>query len=254
MRITRYLLTLLLTCSLGLMTACTQSEVVLDKVMTKINEKIGKHEIQLKKAEKMLKRLREAQRKAKINSKLTSKDSVSYKTKVQKAQEAVNELSAQRDKIQALADKGPPYKTSKGKTISRSKLNTLKAKVNSRFMIAQSNLKNAQKALKVSEKSSKGNAAVSDHLSVKIAELDGKIAILKNNLSLLNDMKEQRKLKSDYDSSETQDLLKNMDKAINELESTIDVDLDDVFEEQTSTETSGNNGLSSDDVDLLDDL
>ena len=236
------------------MSACTQSEVVLDKVMNKINEKIGKHEIQLKKAEKMLKRLKEAQRKAKINSKLTSKDSVSYRSKVQEAQRAVDELGAQRDKLKALADKGAPYKTSKGQTISRSKLNTLTAKVNARFSIAQSKLRNAQKALKVSEKSSKGNAAVSDHLSVKIAQLDGKIMILKNNLSLLNDMREQRKLKSDYDGSETQDLLKNMDKAINELESTIDVDLDDVFEEQTSTETTGNNGLSSDDVDLLDDL
>ena len=254
MRITYYLLTLLLTCSLSMVTACTQSEVILDKFMTKVNEKIGKHEVQLKKAEKMLKRLRDAKRKAKINSRLTSKDSDSYKTKVQEAEQAVNELSAQRDKVKALADKGPPYKTSKGKTISRSKLNTIKAKVNAQFTIAQSKLKNAKKALKVSEKSSKGNEAVSDHLSVKIAELEGKIAILKNNLSLLNDMKEQRKLKNDYDSSETQDLLKNMDKAINELESTIDVDIDDVFDEQTSTKTSGNNGLSSDDVDLLDEL
>ena len=254
MRFTHYLYTLLLTCALSMATACTQSEVVLDKVMTKINEKIGKHEIQLKKAEKMLKRLQDAQRKAKINSRLTSKDSVSYQSKVQEAQQAVDGLSAQRDKLKVLEEKGAPYKTSKGKTISRSKLNTLKAKVKARLSIAQSQLRNAKKALRVSEKSSKGNEAVSDHLSVKIAELSGKIAILKQNLSLLNDMKEQRKLKSDYDGSETQDLLKNMDRAINELESTIDVDIDDVFEEQTSTETSGNNGLSSDDVDLLDEL
>ena len=234
--------------------ACTQSEVVVDKVIAKINEQIGKYDVQLKAAEKMLVKLKDAQRKAKINSKLSAKSGESYQSDVTKAQGAVDTLQAQLDKLVALETKGAPYTTSKGKKISKSKLNTLKVTVQTKLSVASAKLTAANKALQVSEKSKEGNAVVSDQLSLKIAQLEGKIEILKNNINLLNDMEEQRKLKSEYDSELAQGLLKEMDKTIAELDTIIEVDIDEVFAAPTNVDQSANNGLSNEDVDLIDEL
>lgn len=234
--------------------ACTQSEVVVDKVITKINEKIGKYEIQLKSAEKMLVKLQAAQRKARINSKLSSKNGEGYQTAVDQATNAVKELQGQLDKIETILAKGAPYKTSKGKSLTKSKLNTLKVKVKTKLSVATAKFKASEKALLVSVKSKEGNAAVSDQLSLKIAQLEGKIEILKNNIDLLNDMEEQRKLKSDYDSELAKGLLKEMDKTIGELDSIIEVDLEEVFDTSTKVDDGANNGLSNDDVNLIDEL
>ena len=67
-------------------------------------------------------------------------------------------------------------------------------------------------------------------------------------------MEEQRKLKSEFDSELAKGLLSEMDKTIAELDSIIDVDIDEVFNEPSSVDASDNNGLSNDDVDLIDDL
>ncbi len=234
--------------------ACTQSEVVVDKVVAKINEQIGKYDIQLKSAEKMLVKLKEAQRKAKINSKLSAKNGDSYQSNVDKAQAAVTELEGKLAKIEAKESKGPPYTTASGKKISKSKLNTLKVKVNTKLSVAKAKLNASKKALLVSQKSAQGNAAISEQLDLKIAKLQGKIEILKNNIGLLNDMEEQRKLKSEYNSELAKGLLSEMDKTIAELDSIIDVDMDEVFNEPSPVDEGANNGLSNDDVDLIDDL
>ncbi len=235
-------------------TACTQSEVVVDKMVAKINEQIGKYDIQLKSAEKMLVKLKAAQRKAKINSKLSAKNGESYQEDVNKSDSAVKTLQGQLDKIEGMETKGAPYKTSKGKKITKSKLNMLKVKVKTKLSVATAKLKSANKALQVSQKSKDGNAAVSDQLGLKIAQLEGKIEILKNNIGLLNDMEEQRKLKSEYDGELAKGLLKEMDKTIAELDSIIDVDLDDVFNAPSSVSDGANNGLSNEDVNLIDEL
>ena len=235
-------------------TACTQSEVVVDKVIAKINEQIGKYEVQLKSAEKMLIKLKKAQRKAKINSKMSAKNGDGYKSAVDQADSSVKELQSQFDKIEAILSKGSPYKTSKGKTLTKAKLNGLKIKVKTKLSVAAAKLRASQKALQVSVKSKEGNSAISDQLSLKIAQLEGKVEILKNNIDLLNDMEEQRKLKSDYDSELAKGLLKEMDKTIGELDSIIEVDLEEVYE-TSSTDINGvNNGLSNDDVNLIDEL
>ena len=234
--------------------ACTQSEVVVDKVVAKINEQIGKYDIQLKSAEKMLVKLKEAKRKAKINAKLSSKNGESYQGNVDKSQAAVSELESKLAKIKAKEDKGPPYRTASGKKLTKSKLNTLKVKVSTKLSVAKAKLSASQKALQVSQKSAQGNTAIGEQLDLKIAKLQGKIEILKNNIGLLNDMEEQRKLKSEFDSELAKGLLSEMDKTIAELDSIIDVDMDEVFNEPSSVDESGNNGLSNDDVDLIDDL
>jgi uncharacterized protein HemX len=74
--------------------ACSQAEVVADKVMAKINEKIGKHEVQLKEAEKQLKRLKEARRKAEISARQSTKSIESKQSDVTQAQAAVDELKS----------------------------------------------------------------------------------------------------------------------------------------------------------------
>ena len=234
--------------------ACTQSEVVLDKDVAQINEKIGKYEIQIKSAQKMLKKLKEAKRKALINSKLSSKNGAGYATNVAKAEASVRELEGKLGKLEALTNSGPPYKTSTGKTLTKSKVNTLTIKVKTRLNVAKAKLSSAQKVLAVSKKSSKGNAAISEQLGLKIAQLEGKIEILKNNVGLLRDMEDQRKLKNEYDNDLAQGLLKEMDKTISELDSIIEVDIEEVFDEQNKLGGEANNGLSNDDVDLLDEL
>ena len=76
----------------------------------------------------------------------------------------------------------------------------------------------------------------------------------KNQLKTLNEIKAQRKLKSKYDDEGTRTLLENMDRDIAELEATIDVDVEEVFKDSTAAEKTGNSGLSSSDVDLIDEL
>ena len=117
---TLFILSLLI----GISTACTQSEVMLDKVVAQINEKIGKYDIQIKSAQKMLKKLKKAKRKALINSKLSSKNGAGYVTNVEKATASVKELQGKLSKLETLTTQGPPYKTSTGKTLTKSKVNT----------------------------------------------------------------------------------------------------------------------------------
>lgn len=235
-------------------TACTQSEVIADKLMKQLNEKIGKYDVRIKDAEKKLKQLKAAQRKAQINAKVTARTGTRYEDEVKQAKAQVKELSEKLAKVEAIKAKGAPYKTSKGRELTVTQVNTLKIKVQTRLKIAQSKLRNAERGLKVSKSSSAGNSSVSDHLALKIAELEGKIAILKDQLRTLNNIKAQRKLKSEYDDEGTMELLKSMDRDISELESTIDVDVEDAFRDATSTEVTGNNGLSSSDVELIDEL
>ena len=243
-----------LICAAFTFTACTQSEVLLDKITKQLNEKIGKHEIQIKKAEKMLKRLRDAQRKAKINTSLTAKNNVSYEKEVERAQAALDGLTAKQAKLKDLIAQGLPFKTSKGKELSSAEIKVLGIKVKTKIEVAKANLKTAKRSLNISKKSNQGNSVVSDNLSIKIAQLEGKISILKRNLDQLNDMKEQRKLKNDYEGTDTQDLLKEMDKQISELESTIDVDLDEFFDDQAKVGSDDGTGLSLSDEAILDDL
>ena len=234
--------------------ACNQAEVIADKVIAKINEKIGKHEIQLKEAEKQLKRLKEAQRKAKISARQSSKSIGTYETEVKRAQATVDELKDKRDKLKAIKAKGAPYKTSKGRELTKSDLLKLTAKVTSRLTVAESKLRTSQQALKVTQRSTQGNSSVSDQLATRIVELEGKIEILRNNLALLKQMEEQRKLKSDYDTKAAQGILSEMDRTISELDTTIEVDLEEVFDEQTSTADGNTTGLSASDNDILDEL
>lgn len=251
--ITYLIITLMLSSLCFTFTACTQSEVLLDKITKQLNEKIGKHEIQIKKAEKMLKRLRDAQRKAKINTSLTAKNSVSYVKEVERAQAALDELTQKENKLKELIAKGAPYKT-KSKTLTESQVKVLKIKLSTKIEVAKTNLKTAKRSLNISKKSNQGNEVMSDNLSIKIATLEGKITILKRNLDQLNDMKEQRKLKNDYEGTDTQDLLGEMDKQISELESTIDVDLEEFIDEQTQVGEQGDSKLSTTDEAILDDL
>ena len=248
------LMMIALFCACLSFTACTQSEVLMDKITKQLNEKIGKHEIQIKKAEKMLTRLKEAQRKAKINTSLTAKNSVSYEKEVERAQAAFEELTEKQNKLKDMIAKGAPYKTNKGKELTDTEVKVLTVKVNTKLEIAKTNLKTAQRSLNISKKSNQGNGVVSDNLSIKIAQLEGKIAILKRNLDQLNDMKEQRKLKNDYEGTDTQELLGEMDKQISELESTIDVDLEEFFDDQAKVGADDKTGLSTSDEAILDDL
>jgi hypothetical protein len=227
---------------------------MLDKVVAQINEKIGKYDIQIKSAQKMLKKLKKAKRKALINSKLSSKNGAGYVTNVEKATASVKELQGKLSKLETLTTQGPPYKTSTGKTLTKSKVNTLTITVKTRLNVAKAKLISAKKMLAVSTKSSEGNAAISEQLGLKIAQLEGKIEILKNNVGLLKDMEDQRTLKNEYDNDLAQGLLKEMDKTISELDSIIEVDIDEVFNDQSALVGEGNNGLSNDDVDLLDEL
>jgi chromosome segregation ATPase len=243
-----------LLCACFSFTACTQSEVLLDKITKQLNEKIGKHEIQIKKAEKMLTRLRDAQRKAKINTSLTAKNSVSFEKEVERAQAAFDELTEKQNRLKDMIAKGAPYKMKIGKDLSETQVKVLTVKVNTKLEIAKTNLKTAKRSLLISKKSNQGNEAANDSLSIKIAQLEGKISILKRNLDQLNDMKEQRKLKSDYEGTDTQDLLREMDKQIDSLESTIDVDLDEFLEDQAKIGSNEATGLSTSDEAVLDDL
>ena len=230
--------------------ACTQAEVVADKVIKELNEKIGKHQVQLKDAEKLLVKLKEAKRKALINEKMSKKGISGHQDHVKEAQGQVVELTKKMDKITEIETKGAPYKTSTGKELSRAKLETLKTKVNLRLKVAKQKLKSAEQALRISTKSASGNQLLSEKLELKIADLQGKVEIIKSNIGLLEDMEEQRKLNNSYDTSIAQGLLKDMDKTISELDVTIDIDLDNMFDD-TKTNSSG---LSDDDVNLIDEL
>ena len=246
------ILSLALACA-GLLTySCTQAEVVADVVIKQINEKIGKHRVQLKEAEKLLVKLKAAKKKAKISGHMSKRGLDGYKKNVSDAQAKVDEMQGQLDKIKGIEDKGAPYMTSKGKELTKAKLNTLKMKVSSRLNVAKAKLKSAKQALRVTAKTSKTSGTLVDRLDVKIVDLQGKIEIIRNNIGLLEDMEEQRKLSKTYDSSAASGLLKEMDRTIGELDVTIDIDLETMFEE--SGESDANNGLSDDDVNLIDEL
>ena len=246
----RKLLIVLLPFLFFVVEGCTQAEVVADKVIKELNEKIGKHQVQLKDAEKLLVKLKEAKRKALINEKMSKKGISGHQDQVKEAQGKLAELKGQIDKITAIEAKGSPYVTSKGKEITRAKLNNLKTKVNLRLKVAQQKLKAAEQALRISTKSASGNQLLSERLELKIVDLQGKVEIIKNNIGLLEDMEEQRKLNNSYDTSIAQGLLKDMDKTISELDVTIDIDLETMFDD-TKTNSSG---LSDDDVNLIDEL
>jgi len=141
--------------------------------------------------------------------------------------------------------------TSKGEEIKLSKLNTLKATVRNRLTVAEAKKKNAAQALRIAKKSEMGNGKISDHLSNKIIEVQGKIEILRNNIDMLHQMEEQAKLKNEYDSTLATSLLRDIDKSIVELETGIDIDLETMFAEEETTQPGG---LKSEDVDLLDSL
>jgi hypothetical protein len=63
-------------------------------------------------------------------------------------------------------------------------------------------------------------------------------------------MEEQRASNNAYDPSAANSLLAEMDKTIDGIDTSIDVELEAMDE----TITEGNNGLSDDDVDLIDEL
>ena len=233
------------------MQACTQSSVAYEKVVKMINNKIGKYEIKIKEAEKLLVKMKEAQKKARISATLNHKNLSGYEQTVKETNAVFNDLSAKMKKLEALEAKGAPYMTSKGEEIKLSKLNTLKATVRNRLTVAEAKKKNAAQALRIAKKCEMGNGKISDHLSNKIIEVQGKIEILRNNIDMLHQMEEQAKLKNEYDSTLATSLLRDIDKSIVELETGIDIDLETMFAEEETTQPGG---LKSEDVDLLDSL
>jgi predicted nucleic acid-binding Zn-ribbon protein len=94
---------------------------------------------------------------------------------------------------------------------------------------------------------------VSQQLEARIIKLDGQIQTLRENLALLKQMEEQRKVKSDFDATQAEGVLAEMDKTISELDTTIEVDLEDMLQDDTSSSTSSTS-LSSEEADLLDGL
>ena len=215
-----------------------------------INNKVGKYEVKIKEAEKLLAKMREAQKKAKISAKMSNSTISQNEIKAKAAAEIVQDLNEKLEKLTAIETKGAPYVTSAGKELTRSKLNELKQLLKTRLSVELAKKKSADSALKISKTGENSNQNIDQILQVKIIEVQGKIEILRNNIDLLQQMENQAKLKQEYDSSLATSLLKDIDKAIVELETGIEVDFETIFNEEPVQP----GGLKASDVNLLDSL
>jgi hypothetical protein len=241
---------LMVTSSALFVLSCTQSEVAYEKMVKMINEKVGKHEVKIKEAEKLLTKMKEAQKKAKLADKMGQSTLSQNETKATEAAQVVQYLNEKLEKLKAMETKGAPYIMSTGEEITRSKLNELKNVLQTRLSVEVAKKRNADSALKFSKSNESSNQKIAQILQIKIIDLQGKIEVLKNNIDLLQQMESQARLKKEYDSSVATSILKDIDKAIVELETEIDVDFETIFNEEPVQP----GGLKASDVDLLDSL
>jgi len=232
--------------------ACTQAEVLWEKAVKKINNQIGKYEVQIKDYEKKIVRLEEAYKSAYINSKTAAVSHEQLQAKVNAASATLSRATENKAKLDAILAKGAPYMTSKGKELTRAQLDRLTAQVTQQMKMASMKKTSNERMLRMGDNFGKKQGQVAEQLKSKISAAKSKLELMRAQITQLRAMEEQVKAQKAIEKSAFSNIdaeFNGLDNSLAELGAEMDF-LDNQMEEMSK----GPSGLNDTDVNLLDEL